>query len=94
VRPPETLVRTTVHAVKADQVATFLGRRLDPRCAGEVEIISIPGIQGTRIKHHMGRAALKMYDKFGQPFGSRPPRKTSRFSSTTSGWNTATEAGR
>jgi hypothetical protein len=23
-------------------------------------------IEGTRIKHHMGRVALKMYDKFGQ----------------------------
>jgi len=62
----ETLVRTAVHAVKADQVATFLGRRLDPRYQGEVGNHFQTRIQGTRIKHHMGRVALKMYDKFGQ----------------------------
>jgi hypothetical protein len=52
--------------VKADQVATFLGRRLDPRYLGEVGNDFQTRIQGTRIKHHMGRAAgIKMYDKFG-----------------------------
>jgi hypothetical protein len=62
----ETLVRTAVQAVKADQVATFLGRQLDPRYQGEVGNHFHTRIQGTRIKHHMGRVALKMYDKFGQ----------------------------
>lgn len=62
----EQLVRTAVHAVKADQVATFLGRKLDPRYQGEVGNHFHTRIQGTRIKHHMGRVALKMYDKFGQ----------------------------
>jgi hypothetical protein len=60
------LVRTSIHAVKADQVATFLGRKLDPRYQGEVGNHFQTRIQGTRIKHHMGRVALKMYDKFGQ----------------------------
>lgn len=60
------LVRTSVHAVKADQVATFLGRKLDPRYQGEVGNHFHTRIQGTRIKHHMGRVALKMYDKCGQ----------------------------
>lgn len=60
------LVRTAIHAVKADQVATFLGRKLDPRYQGEVGNHFHTRIQGTRIKHHMGRVALKMYDKFGQ----------------------------
>jgi len=59
-------VRTAIHAVKADQVATFLGRKLDPRYQGEVGNHFHTRIQGTRIKHHMGRVALKMYDKFGQ----------------------------
>lgn len=62
----ETLVRTAVHAVKADQVATFLGRKLDARYRGEVGNHFHTRIQGTRIKHHMGRVALKMYDKYGQ----------------------------
>jgi hypothetical protein len=60
------LVRTAIHGVKADQVATFLGRKLDPRYQGEVGNHFQTRIQGTRIKHHMGRVALKMYDKFGQ----------------------------
>lgn len=61
-----TLVRTAVHAVQADQVAMFLGRKLDPRYQGEVGNHFQTRIQGTRIKHHMGEAAVKMYDKFGQ----------------------------
>jgi hypothetical protein len=61
----DTLIRTAVHAVQADQVAMFLGRKLDPRYQGEVGNHFHTRIQGTRIKHHMGEAALKMYDKFG-----------------------------
>lgn len=61
----DSLVRTSIHGVKADQVATFLGRKLDPRYEGEVGNHFHTRIQGTRIKHHMGKVALKMYDKFG-----------------------------
>lgn len=60
------LVRTAVHAVKAEHVATFLGRKLDPRYAGEVGNDFNTRIQGTRIRHHMGWAAIKMYDKHGR----------------------------
>jgi hypothetical protein len=61
------LVRTAVHAVRAEQVATFLGKkRLDPRYLGEVGNNFNTRIQGTRIRHQMGRVALKMYDKFGR----------------------------
>jgi hypothetical protein len=59
------LVRTAVHAVRAEDVATFLGRKLDPRYLGEVGSDFGTRIRGTRIRHQMGRAALKMYDKFG-----------------------------
>jgi len=59
------LVRTAVHAVRAEHVATFLGRKLDPRYLGEVGNDFNTRIQGTRIRHQMGRSALKMYDKFG-----------------------------
>lgn len=61
----EQLVRTAVHSVKAEQVATFLGRKLDPRYQGEVGSDFNTRIQGTRIRHQMGRVTLKMYDKFG-----------------------------
>jgi hypothetical protein len=59
------LVRTAVHAVRAEHVATFLGRKLDPRYTGEVGNDFNTRIQGTRIRHRMGPVALKMYDKFG-----------------------------
>lgn len=62
----QTLIRTAVHAVQADQVARFLGRKLDPRYQGEVGNHFSTRIQGTRLKHHMGEVALKMYDKAGQ----------------------------
>lgn len=59
------LIRTAVHAVRADQLATFLGRKLDPRYEGDVGNDFNTRIQGTRIRHRMGPVALKMYDKFG-----------------------------
>ncbi|MCI0419335.1 MAG: MarR family transcriptional regulator, partial [Acidobacteria bacterium] len=58
-------VRTAIHAVKAEQVATFLGRKLHGNFQGETGNHFHTRIEGTRIKHHMGPTALKMYDKFG-----------------------------
>lgn len=60
------LVRTAVHAVRAEHVATFLGRKLDARYTGEVGNDFNIRIQGTRVRHQMGKSALKMYDKFGR----------------------------
>jgi len=60
----ETLVRTAVHAVKPDHVATFLGRKLDDRFRDELGNDFSTRIEGTRIRHHMGPASIKMYDKF------------------------------
>ena len=59
----ETLVRTAIHAVKADNVATFLGRKLHGNFEDELGNDFHTRIEGTRIKHHMGPAAIKMYDK-------------------------------
>jgi hypothetical protein len=58
-------VRTAIHALKADDIATFLGRKLDPRYEGEVGNDFHLRVEGTRIKHHMGRVSIKMYDKLG-----------------------------
>jgi hypothetical protein len=60
----DNLVRTAVHAVKATDVATFLGRKLTDRTPDEVGNNFETRIEGTRIRHHMGWAAIKMYDKF------------------------------
>jgi hypothetical protein len=59
------LTATAIHAVKPDQVATFLGRKLTGRYQDEIGNDFSTRIQGTRIKHSMGPAALKLYDKFG-----------------------------
>ena len=60
------LTRTAIHAIKADQVATFLGRKLTAAYQGEAGNDFSTRIQGTRIKHHMGPAAIKLYDKAGR----------------------------
>ena len=61
----ESIVRTAVHAIKADQVATFLGRRLTCASNDEVGNDFHTRIQGTRIRHHLGPASIKLYDKLG-----------------------------
>jgi hypothetical protein len=59
------LVHTAVHAVQAGDVATFLGRKLSATYQGEIGGDFHTRIAGTRIKHHMGPASIKMYDKRG-----------------------------
>ena len=61
----DVISRTAIHAVKADNVATFLGRKLDGRYKDEMGNNFSTRIEGTRIKHSMGPASIKMYDKFG-----------------------------
>ncbi len=61
----EALVRTAVHAVKADTVATFLGRKLTGAYCDELGNDFHTRIQGTRIRHRMGPTSLKLYDKAG-----------------------------
>lgn len=62
----EVMVRTAIHAVKPENVATFLGRKLDERSSAEVGNEFHTRIEGTRIKHHLGRNSIKMYDKLGR----------------------------
>jgi hypothetical protein len=59
----DAIVHTAIHAVKAEHVATFLGRKLQANYQGEVGNTFNTRIQGTRIRHHMGAASIKLYDK-------------------------------
>lgn len=61
----ETVTRTAIHTVKAESVATFLGRKLTGNYRDELGNDFSTRIEGTRIRHHMGPASIKMYDKFG-----------------------------
>jgi len=60
------LLETLIHAVKPHDIATFLGKKLHGNYQGEVGNTLNTRILGTRIKHHMGPASIKMYDKFGR----------------------------
>jgi hypothetical protein len=61
----EQLSREAVLAVKAEQVATFLGKKITPQLAQEIGSRFATRIEGTCIKHRLGKAQVKMYDKFG-----------------------------
>jgi len=61
----ESLVRTAIHSVKPENIATFLSRKLHPTYQGEMGNNFNTRIEGTRIKHQMGASSIKMYDKFG-----------------------------
>jgi hypothetical protein len=61
----EQLIRASVLNVKAEQVATFLGRKIAPQLRQEVGSRFSTRIEGTCIKHRFGSASIKMYDKFG-----------------------------
>ena len=60
----EAIVRTAVHIIKAEHVATFLGRKLTSAYHDELGNDFSTRIQGTRIRHSMGPASIKLYDKF------------------------------
>jgi len=63
----ESITRSAIVAVKVDQVAGFLSRKLHGNYQGEAGGSFNTRVQGTCIKHHMGRAAsIKMYDKLGR----------------------------
>jgi hypothetical protein len=61
----EQLVRESVISVKADQVASFLGRHITPQLAQEIGSQFSTRIEGACVKHRFGKASIKMYDKAG-----------------------------
>lgn len=62
----ETLSRQAILSVKADQVATFLGKKITPQLAQELGSSFATRIEGTCIKHRLGKVSVKMYYKFGR----------------------------
>jgi hypothetical protein len=62
----EQLAREAVLAVKADQVANFLGKKITPQLAQELGSRFATRIEGTCIKHRFAKTGVKMYDKFGR----------------------------
>jgi len=62
----EQLSRQAVLAVKAEQVAHFLGKKITPQLAQELGSRLSTRIEGTCIKHRFDKTGVKMYDKFGR----------------------------
>ena len=61
----EQLSREAVLSVKAEQVASFLGKKITALLAQEIGSRFATRIEGTCIKHRFGKIGVKMYDKFG-----------------------------
>jgi len=59
------LIRQSVMSVKAEQVATFLGRHITAQLAQEIGWQFSTRIEGTCVKHRFGKSSIKMYDKCG-----------------------------
>jgi hypothetical protein len=62
----EHLSREAVLSVKAEQVASFLGKKITPQLAQELGSRFATRIEGTCIKHRFAKTGVKMYDKFGR----------------------------
>ena len=60
----EDISRQAVIAVKAEQVSSFLGKKITPQLAQKIGSRLSTRIEGTCIKHSMGSASVKIYDKF------------------------------
>jgi len=60
------LVTTAIHTVTPVNIITFFGKKLDAKYQGEVGNNYNVRIQGSRIKHVMGKSSIKMYDKFSK----------------------------
>ncbi len=56
--------RYCIYTVKPENIATFLGRKLNGNYQDEMGNRFNTRIEGTRIKHTMGPVSIKMYDKF------------------------------
>jgi len=60
------LSRQSVLAADAPRVASFLGKKITPALAQEIGSRLCTRIEGRCIKHSMGAASVKVYDKFSQ----------------------------
>ena len=60
------LSRQAIFSVKAEQVASFLGKKITPQLAQEIGSRFATRIEGTCVKHYLGKVSVKMYDKFGR----------------------------
>lgn len=61
----EQLIAKAIYSVKPENIITFFGKKMNGNYEGEIGNNYHVRIEGSRIKHSMGKASIKMYDKFG-----------------------------
>ena len=62
----DAISRQAILATHAEQVASFLGKKITPQLSQELDSRLSTRIEGRCIKHRMGAASVKVYDKFGR----------------------------
>lgn len=62
----EQLIAKAIHSVKPENIISFFGKKMNGNYEGEIGNNYHVRIEGCRIKHSMGKASIKMYDKFAQ----------------------------
>ena len=62
----EAISREAILSVKVEQVMNFLGKKMSAQLALELDSRLSTRIEGTCIKHRLGKNSVKMYDKFGR----------------------------
>ncbi len=62
----EAISREAILSVKVEQVMSFLGKKMTAQLAQELDSRLSTRIEGTCIKHRLGKNSVKMYDKFGR----------------------------
>jgi hypothetical protein len=62
----DNIIKTAMHTITPENIATFLGKRLTVKFEGEAGNRYNERSLGTRIKRQMGELSVKVYDKFGK----------------------------
>ena len=83
--------RQSILAADAPRVASFLGKKITPVLAQEIGSRLSTRIEGRCIKHCMGAASVKIYDKFGRVLRIETTANDISFLSTTAKWNIVTD---
>ena len=77
------LIRTAIHTVKPDNVATFLGKKLNGNCQDEMGNRYKVRIEARGSATRWAWPRSKCTTNLARSFASRPPRRTFPFSNTT-----------
>jgi hypothetical protein len=60
----EAISREAILSVKVEQVMSFLGKKMSAQLTQELDSRLSTRIEGTCVKHRLGKNSVKMYDKF------------------------------